>query len=142
MESEYGIRLESKNKLLSICFGYLQPKENSLFLPVAIGVSVDGVYIYVDHVADEVTNNVYKYKSKKYIPRLKIDYVYVENYSVDLEYREYGRVQLVMRKDPLNTFTFFYKMEDEKYVDDFLNKIKEAYHINVKHRTKKKWTLT
>ena len=139
---DYEIRLESKSKIIAVCFGYLQPKENSLFLPIALGLTNDGVNVYIDHVADEVTNNVYKYKSKKFISRLKIDYVYVENYTVDLEYREYGRIQLIMRNDPMNTFTFFYKMEDEMYIDNFLDKIKKTYHIDVKREKIKKYTLT
>ncbi len=129
--------LEHQEHLLDLCYGYLQVKPNSLFIPIVFSMDDDYLYIYSDDEASDVVNNVYIYKPIREIDINTVKKVVNETYKNSLEYQEFGRVIIIFKENPESPFTFSYLKEDKKEIKSMMKTIRLNTKIKVQHKRTK-----
>ena len=93
------VSLERQENIKAIAFGYMHANPDALFFPVAIATSDQAIYIYRDDLADDYKDGRYFYRIRKFVHYEKIDYVYHETYRKNLDYKDYGKITILFKKD-------------------------------------------
>ncbi len=136
LNNDHKVYLEHQENLLDLCYGYLQTKPNSLFIPIVFSMDDKYFYIYSDNEANDVVNNVYIYKPIREIEIKLVSKVVNQTYKHSPEYEEYGRFIIIFKENPESPFTFFYMMEDKKEIKHMLKTIKMNTSIKVRNKKK------